>query len=136
MYDDPEFMGPAPIDSSDLVAMGFMAPRCNGCKFAQLKWELGDRFLHLVDDNDWHNVYELDAEPGPGQGEPLEHEGRPIRYRAGFMSIGHSDECYNWQPPKHGRRPPPIPWSLQPQPRQGIMARICNLFKGGETDGG
>jgi len=90
---------PGPMDSSDMLAMGLRPPRCNGCKFAKLKHELGDKFLHLRGEHGWHDVYELDAEPTPGQGEPLEHEGRPIRFRASFMSIGHSDECYHWRPP-------------------------------------
>ena len=59
-------------------------------------YELGDKFLALNDG--WVNVYELAAEPTQGQGEPFEYEGRSIRYRAGFISIGHSDECYNWSP--------------------------------------
>ena len=71
--------------------------RCNGCEFARLKHELGDRFLVLRDG--WVNVYEIGASPVVGQGEPLEYEGQPIRYRAGFMSIEHSDECYHWSPP-------------------------------------
>jgi hypothetical protein len=98
---------PAPIDSYDLYAMGLRAPRCNGCEYAKLKWELGDKFLALKDEHGWTNVYELDREPGKGQGEPYEHEGRPVYCRVGFMSIQHSDECYHWQPP------PPRP---QPQP--------------------
>lgn len=87
---------PAPIDSDDLYSMGLRAARCNGCAYAKLKHELGDKFLALNDG--WVNVYELDAEPIPGQGDPQEHNGRSVRYRAGFMSIGHSDGCYHWQP--------------------------------------
>lgn len=83
----------APIDSSDLHQMG-RAPRCNGCRLAQLKHELGESFLMLNG-----NVYELDAEPRPGQGEPYKHKGRPIRWHFWGMSYGHSDECYNWQSP-------------------------------------
>ena len=78
--------------------MGLRGPRCNGCEFAKLKHKLGDKFLHLQDKG-WHDVYELDADPVPGQSEPLEYKGRPIRFRASFMSIGHSDECYHWRPP-------------------------------------
>lgn len=88
-----------PIDSYDAYQMGLRPPRCSGCKYAQLKYELGNRFL-VLNEKPRINVYELDAEPFSGQGEPSEHEGRPIQYRAGFMSIGHSDECYNWQSPK------------------------------------
>jgi len=88
------------MDSYDLYAMGLRPPRCNGCAFAKLKWKLGDRFLALKEHGNWTTVYELDAEPLPDQGEPLEHEGRPIRFHASFMSIGHSDECYHWKPPK------------------------------------
>jgi len=76
--------------------MGLRGPRCNGCKFAQLKHKLDDKFLHLVEGG-WHSVYEWDAEPVSGQSK-LEHKGRPIRFRASFMSIGHSDECYHWRP--------------------------------------
>lgn len=90
--------GPGPIDSYDCYAMGLRPARCNGCKFAQLEHELGDKFLHLQDKG-WHNIYELDAGPVSGQGEPLEHEGQPICFRAGFLSIQHSDECYHWKPP-------------------------------------
>ena len=88
--------GPAPMDSYDLYSMGLRGARCNGCSYAKLAHELGDKLLVLRDD--WVNVYELDRAPSPGQGEPKEHEGRPILYRAGFMSIGHSDECYHWKP--------------------------------------
>lgn len=95
-----EYFEPAPIDSYDLYAMGLRAARCNGCKYARLKHELGDKFLRLRNANGWVVVYELDARPHPGQGDPLEHEGRPVRHRASFMSIGHSDECYNWKPPR------------------------------------
>ena len=79
--------------------MGLRGPRCNGCKFARLKHELGDKFLYLVEHAWSTTVYELDAEPMSGQGEPHEHEGRSIRFRASFMSIRHSDECYHWRPP-------------------------------------
>jgi len=88
-----------PIDSSDAYAMGLRPARCNGCKFTKLKHELGDKFLHLCKGG-WPTVYELDAEPLPGQDEPLEHEGHQIRFHASFMSIGHSDECYHWHPPE------------------------------------
>jgi len=90
--------GPAPIDSYDLYAMGLRPARCNGCKYAQLKHELGDKFLSMKTDNGWIGVYELDAESVAGQSEPYEHEGRSIRHRVSFMAIGHSDECYHWQP--------------------------------------
>ena len=114
---------PAPIDSYDLYAYGLRPARCNGCKLAQLRHELGDRFLMLqqgrwriaflmlwqgkwrsarllLRQDRWHNVYELDVEPVFGQREPTEYKGCPIRYKAGFPSIAHSDECYNWQPPR------------------------------------
>ena len=78
--------------------MGFRPPRCNGCEYAQLKHGLGDRFLRIDDDErGWVAVYELDREPAPGQGM-TEHDGRPVRHRVTFMSIGHSDECYHWKP--------------------------------------
>ena len=96
-YDDEYESGP--IDSDDAYAMGLRAARCNGCKYAKLKYELGEKFLYLTVGG-WPTVYELDAEPLLGQGKPMEHEGRSIRFHAGFMSIGHSNECYNWQPPK------------------------------------
>ena len=84
-----------PIDSFDAFQMGLRPPRCNGCKLAQLRHELGDKLLLLGG-----TVYELDAEPAPGQGEPTSHEGRPIRWIFRGMSYGHSDECYRWRPPK------------------------------------
>jgi len=79
--------------------MGFRGPRCNGCKYAQIKHELGDKFFSLRNERGWTVVYELDAPPRPNQGEPTEYNGRSIRIRNSFMSIGHSDECYHWQPP-------------------------------------
>jgi len=79
--------------------MGFRDPICNGCKYARLKYELGDKFLSLRSERGWITVYELDAEPRPSQGEPREYEGRPIQCRMAFLSIGHSDECYHWHPP-------------------------------------
>lgn len=121
MYDE---YGPAPIDSYDLYAMGLRSARCNGCKFTKLKWELGDKSLVLQSSRwtgvlaalragwwagafqalrgyrRWTKVYELDQGPIPGQGKPLTHKGRPIRYHASFTSVGHSDECYHWRPPK------------------------------------
>lgn len=78
-----------------LYEMDLRPPRCNGCKLAQLKHELGDKFLVLLG-----TVYELDTKPSSGQGEPTSHEGRPIRFRFWGMAYGHSDECYNWRPPK------------------------------------
>lgn len=95
MFDE---WGPAPIDSYDLYARGVRPARCNGCKYAQLKHELGDKLLSLKTDNGWIAVYELDARPVSGQGEPYEHEGRSVRHRVSFMAVGHSDECYHWQP--------------------------------------
>jgi len=76
--------------------MGFRGPRCNGCSLAKFKYELGDKFLMIRG----KGVYELDAEPRPGQGEPQSYEGRPIRFHWWGMSYQHSDECYHWQPPK------------------------------------
>jgi hypothetical protein len=96
-YDEMD--GPGPIDSYDAYQMGLRPARCNGCRFAQLKHELGDKFLHL-EIRGWHKVFELDAEPVPGQAQPLRHRGRSIRSVAAFLGVGHSDECYNWQPPK------------------------------------
>ena len=89
----------APIDSYDLYAMGLRSPRCNGCTYAKLKHELGDRFLSLSTGDGRIAVFELGAQPYPGQGEPQEYEGRSVRNRGTFMSIGHSDECYHWKPP-------------------------------------
>ncbi|NIV30034.1 MAG: hypothetical protein GWN58_11195 [Anaerolineae bacterium] len=91
-YDEMD--GPGPIDSYDAFQMGLRPARCNGCRLAQLEHELGERFLLLG-----NTVYEYDAEPAPGQAEPTSHQGRPIRFHAWFMSLEHSDECYNWQPP-------------------------------------
>lgn len=95
MYDDRGES--APIDSYDLYAMGLRPARCNGCSYTKLKHELGDKFLVLNDG--MVSVFEFDAEPTKGQGKPLEHNGRSIRWRGSFMSIGHSDECWNWKPP-------------------------------------
>lgn len=93
-----EEWGPGPFDSFDAYETGLRAPRCNGCDYARLKHELGDKFLSL-NEGGWVAVYELGAEPAPGQGEPQEHEGKPIRHKSSFMSVGHSDECYGWRPP-------------------------------------
>lgn len=94
MYNDV-YDEPAPFDSSDLYQMGLRAPRCNGCEVAKLKHELGDKFLLMPD-----GIYELDAEPREGQGEPYVWDGRSIRWHFWGMSYDHSDECYNWQPSK------------------------------------
>lgn len=99
-----EWEEPGPLDSFDAFQMGLRPPRCNGCEYARLRWELGDRFLSR-NEAGWVAVYELDAESVPGQGEPREHDGRPIRHRGSFMSVGHSDECYRWSPPSE--RPGP-----------------------------
>ena len=96
MYDYDDYES-GPIDSSDAYAMGLRPARCNGCEFAKFRHELGNKFLYLQEYG-WHSVYELDAKPNPKQGEPREHEGHQIRFRASFMSIGHSDECYHWKP--------------------------------------
>lgn len=97
---------PAPIDSDDLYARGLRPGRCNGCEYAKLKWELGDEFLSL-NCNGWVQVYQLGASPDSGQREPTEYEGRPIRFRAAFRSIGHSDECYHWRPPQGAQQQVP-----------------------------
>lgn len=96
---------PAPIDSYDLYAMGLRAPRCNGCRYNELKHELGDKFHAATRANGWVDVYELDAEPEPGQ-TVTKIDGRSARCRAGFMSIQHSDECYQWKPLKLRQKPP------------------------------
>ena len=75
--------------------MGLRSGRCNGCKLKQFRHELGDKFIMLN-----RTIYELDAEPCQGQGEPLEHEGRPVQFVMWGASWGHSDECYNWKPPR------------------------------------
>ena len=96
MYDDFFEYEPAPTDSYDLYAMGLRAPRCNGCKLAQYKYELGDKFLL------WRGkVFELDAEPCKGQME-TEYKGRLIRFKFSGLAYGHSDECYHWKPPDKG----------------------------------
>ncbi len=120
MYDD---YGPAPIDSYDLYAMGLRTARCNGCRYAKLTHELGDkclvlyigprrlrqlrkRLLGLLGKRIkimWTCVYELDAEPAAGQGKPKIYKGRSIRHRGAFPSVGHSDECYHWKPPREAR---------------------------------
>ena len=79
---------------------GLRGPRCNGCKYAELKWRLGDKFYSVVNSYGWTDVYELDAKPVLGQGKTVEHDGRPIRFRGGFMAIGHSDECWHFKAPK------------------------------------
>lgn len=89
-----------PIDSYDAYAMGLRAARCNGCEYLTYKWKLNNKFLSLSEGG-WTSVYELDAEPSSGQGEPQEHEGRPIRHRASFMSVGHSDECWGFRTPDY-----------------------------------
>lgn len=53
MHDEYGFGGPGPTDSSDMYMMGLRPPRCNGCKYARLKWELGDRFLSLLPRLSW-----------------------------------------------------------------------------------
>jgi len=88
----------APIDSADLLQMGLRPPRCNGCKIAQLKWGLGDKFLGLLSEDGWYAVYALDQLPSLDQ-RKVEHEGRPVRFVAMFMSPEHSDECYHWEAP-------------------------------------
>lgn len=97
---------PAPLDSYDLYQYGLRPPRCNGCEYLALKWKLGERFLALPRQG-WTSVYELGATPLAGQGEPQEHEGRPIRFHASFMSTGHSDECWHFQAPDHPYVPQP-----------------------------
>lgn len=116
--------GPGPIDSADMLAMGLRAPRCNGCEHARLRWELGNKFLSR-NEAGWVAVYELDAEPAPGQGEPQEHDGRPIRHKSSFMSIGHSDECYGWKPPE-GKTP-----DEAKAERAAARERLATLRRGG-----
>jgi hypothetical protein len=75
--------------------MGLRSGICNGCSLAELKHELGKKFLMLPS-----GIYELDAKPAEGQGKPDKYKGRPIRFRMWGMDYGHSDECYNWKSPK------------------------------------
>jgi hypothetical protein len=96
--------GPAPIDSYDLYAMGLRAPRCNGCKLAEYKHRLGDKFLLLSD-----GVFEYDAEPMNGQSW-LVYKGRPVKFLMWGMAYGHSDECYHWSPKHLERRARSAGW--------------------------
>ena len=88
---------------SELYRLGLRGPRCNGCSYAKLKHELGDRFYSEVDEHGWTMVYELEPEIIDPFNELPEKRGKPAKFRAGFMSIGHSDECYNWQPPEKSK---------------------------------
>lgn len=90
---------------SYLYDMGLRPARCNGCSYLEYKWKLGDNFLE-INGGGWVDVYELDAEPLTGQSLPKEHEGRPVRYRSGFMGIGHSDECWGFRIPDYPYVPP------------------------------
>ena len=80
---------------SELYDMGLRPSICNGCSLKRLKWELGDKFLMLNG-----TIYELDAEPAKGQGEPTSYKGHLIRFKMWGMDYGHSDECYHWRPPR------------------------------------
>ena len=125
MHHEHDEWEPRPWGSFDLYAMGLRAPRCNGCDYARLKHELGDRFLSR-NEGGWVAVYELDAEPAPGQSETHEREGRPIRHKASFMSVGHSDECYGWKPPSSKpARKAPVRFAKKP----GLLARLLGLFR-------
>lgn len=64
---------------------------CNGCHDRDLRRRLGKRYLLL----DGRKVYELDAQPEPGQSEPHKHLGRPIRLCAIYMALEHSydEDC-------------------------------------------
>ena len=84
-------------DYEGLDYTDFRPARCNGCEYAKLKHSLGNNVLALHE-NGGTGVYELDAQPVAGQGSKVEHEGRPVRFKAWFMDIGHSDECYHWRP--------------------------------------
>lgn len=77
----------------------FRTPSCNGCDYLKLRHELGIKFLSIYEGGGV-GVYEQDAEPIKGQGSRVWHKGKPVRFRVWFMSIGHSDECYNWKPPE------------------------------------
>ena len=82
MFDEMEM---EPLDSHDLYIMGLRPPRCNGCRYAELKWELGDKFLKKYEAG-WIAVYELGAKPSRGQGEFVENEGQPMRHHSSFMT--------------------------------------------------
>ena len=84
---------------SELFEMGLRRGVCNGCSLKRLKWKLGKKFLLL-----YGTIYELDAKPLEGQGEPLEYNDRPIRFHLWGMSYEHSDECYGWAPPKSRKK--------------------------------
>lgn len=83
------------VAMSELYDMGLIAPSCNGCKLAQLKYELGDKFLKLAS-----GIYEIDALPEEGQADPTMYNGHVVRFRFRGIDYGHSDECYHWKPPK------------------------------------
>ena len=63
--------------------------RCNACHVNTLRKQLGKKFLMIA-----NTVYELDAEVAPGQGEPMEFEGRPIKFHVWVMANEHSGEGY------------------------------------------
>jgi hypothetical protein len=86
-------------DVSFAYNMGLRGPRCNGCKYARLKHELGDRFREIRTERGWIVVFELDVVRRTREKLQI-IAGRPAKRVVAFLSIGHSDECYHWKPKK------------------------------------
>lgn len=81
-------------------AMGLRGPRCNGCEFARIKYELGEK-VYVHRSGTWTTMYRRGEAPHEGQGEPfVDDNNEPIGFIVSFMSIEHSDECFKWKPPK------------------------------------
>ena len=67
--------------------------RCNYCSYQALKARYaGEKLVTLGVDN-WVNIYKLDSEPANGQGEPYEHNGKPIRFLAGYAALTNRCVC-------------------------------------------
>lgn len=63
---------------------------CNFCSLRSIKARYRPEEILCLTVHGWITYYQVDADPLPGQGEPLEHNGRPIRFLASFMSLtGH-----------------------------------------------
>jgi len=67
--------------------------RCNYCSYSSIKERNKDRKLVTMIVDGWITVYALNETPIIGQGEPIERNGRPIRFITAYLELTNRCVC-------------------------------------------